>query len=196
HADLGIRGEANYFSVGIINVGWMTGSGRLARYVDLDGGIIDHYQIASHWTEEALVSGGHSSSERWQYNRAQEVTNDVLVRGIERYHTPVTLNSHPVSFATYSQPLIEDNWRTAREHGAPIVAADHWMAWTDQRNGVRIEAEGDGWAVVPGASMPKLTVLLPAGLPGEGSVQEIWGRSYTAVELADLVAGERRIIGR
>lgn len=196
YAELGIRGEANYFSVGIINAGWMTGSGRLARFVDLDGELIDHYQIASHWTEEALVSGGHSSSERWQFNRAQDVTNAVLVRGIERYHTPVTLNSHPVSFATYSQPLIEDNWRTAREHGAPIVAADHWMAWTDQRNGVRIEPSGDGWVVVPAASVPKLTVLLPDGVAGEGSTQEIWERSYTAVELTNLVAGERRVIAR
>jgi len=199
HAELGIRGEANYFSVGVINVGWMTGSGRLARFVDLDGEIIDHYQISSHWTEEALVSGGHSSSERWQVNRAQEVTNDVLVRGIERYHTPVTLNSHPVSFATYSRPLIEDNWKTAREHGAPIVAADHWMAWTDQRAGVRLAATGAGWTVTAERPVARLTLLFPedARPSGEGasvSAQTIWGRAYAAVELTNLGAGETRAI--
>jgi hypothetical protein len=199
HAELGIRGEANYFSVGVINVGWMTGSGRLARFVDLDGEIIDHYQISSHWTEEALVSGGHSSSERWQYHRAQEVTNDVLVRGIERYHTPVTLNSHPVSFATYSQPLIEDNWKTAREHGAPIVAADHWMAWTDQRDGVRLTPVPGGWEVTSDVAVDRLTLLFPEGARpaadgGTVSAQTIWGRTYAAVELTNLGAGETRVI--
>lgn len=197
HVELGIRAEANYVTVGLTNVGWMTGSGRLARFVDETGEIIDHYQISTHWTEEALVSGGHSSSERWQYNRAQETTNAIITRGIQRYHTPVTLNSHPVSFATYSQPLIEDNWKTARELGAPIVSADAWTAWTDQRNGVRLERSGAGYAVVADRAVDRLTVLLPegAGVSGEGvtaSQQTIWGRTYTAAELTNLIAGERR----
>jgi hypothetical protein len=199
HAELGIRGEANYFSVGVINAGWMTGSGRLARFVDLDGEIIDHYQIASHWTEEALVSGGHSSSERWQYSRAQQVTNDILVRGIDRYHTPVTLNSHPVSFATYSQALIEDNWKTAREHGAPIVAADHWMTWTDQRDRIRLAAKDGGWTVTASNAIERLTLLFPDGASpsGDGATvtpQTIWGRTYAAFELTNLAAGETRAI--
>jgi hypothetical protein len=198
HAELGIRGEANYFSVGVINAGWMTGSGRLARFVDLDGDLIDHYQIASHWTEEALVSSGHSSSERWQYNRAQQVTNDILVRGIERYHTPVTVNSHPVSFATYSQPLVEDNWKTAREHGAPIVAADHWMAWTDQRNGVRLDGTDSGWTVTAREAIGRLTLLFPEGSMPEGvgrqTTQTVWGRTYLALELTNLGANETRAI--
>jgi hypothetical protein len=177
----------------------MTGSGRLARFVDEAGEVIDHYQISSHWTEEALVSGGHSSSERWQYNRAQQVTNDLIVRGVERYHTPVTLNSHPVSFATYSQPLIEDNWKTAREHGAPIVAADHWMTWTDQRNGVVLEQTGTGWTVTSPAAIERLTILFPedAHPAGDGisvSTQTIWGKTYAAADVTNLTAGERRAI--
>jgi len=199
HAELGIRAEANYVTVGLVNVGWMTGSGRLARFVDESGEMIDHYQISTHWTEEALVSGGHSSSERWQFNRAREVTNDIIARGIERYHTPVTLNSHPVSFATYSQPLIEDNWKTAREHGAPIVAADHWTAWTDQRNGVTLERTRTGWTVSSPMAIDRLTILFPDDTDpaGEGvsvSTQTIWGRTYDAVEVTNLTAGERRVI--
>jgi hypothetical protein len=197
HAELGIRAEANYVTVGLTNVGWMTGSGRLARFVDESGEVIDHYQISTHWTEEALVSGGHSSSERWQYSRAQEATNGIIVRGIERYHTPVTLNSHPVSFATYSRPLIEDNWKTAREHGAPIVAADHWTAWTEQRDGVRLAEVENGWTISTENAVERVTLLFPAGSQpgGEGvsvTSQTIWGRSYDAVEVTNLGAEETR----
>lgn len=199
HVELGIRAEANYVSVGLINVGWMTGSGRLARFVDTDGDVIDHYQISTHWTEEALVSDGHSSSERWQYGRAQEATNAVIARGVQRYHTPVTLNSHPVSFATYSQPLIEDNWKTARELGAPVVAADHWTRWTDQRNGVSLERVNAGWAVSARESIEQLTILIAGtvDVAGDGiatRAQEIWGRTYTAVVVSNLAAGERRML--
>jgi predicted transcriptional regulator len=199
HAELGIRAEANYVTVGLTNVGWMTGSGRLARFVDTTGEMIDHYQISTHWTEEALVSSGHSSSERWQYQRAQEATNDIIVRGIERYHTPVTLNSHPVSFATYSQPLIESNWKTAREHGASIVAADHWTAWTDRRNGVRIARENGHWTVSSASAIDRLTLLCPEGSYPSGAgmsttTQVIWGKAYTARELTGLAAGEQRTI--
>ncbi len=199
HAELGIRSEANYVTVGLCNAGWMTGSGRLARFVDVTGDVIDHYQISTHWTEEALVSSGHSSSERWQYGRAQAVTNDIIVRGIERYHTPVTLNSHPVSFATYSRPLIEDNWKTARDHGAPIVSADAWTAWTDQRNAVTMRPTGDGWSLSADQSIERVTILFPPGTGPTGasnhvSRQTIWGRPYEALSVTNLSAGETRHI--
>lgn len=200
HAELGIRSEANYVTVGLTNVGWMTGSGRLARFVDETGEVIDHYQISTHWTEEALVSGGHSSSERWQYVRAQDATNDIIVRGIERYHTPVTLNSHPVSFATYSRPLIESNWATAREHGAPIVSADAWTDWTDRRNAVRLGRVNGSWTVSSSLAVGQVVILFPERTPSitsgdPRSRQLIWGRSYTAVQLTNLGAGETRQIG-
>ena len=103
--------------MGAILSGYLTGSGRLARFVDTTGQVIDHLQIASHWTEEILVSDAHGFSERWLYSRAREFTNGIINRSISRYHTPTVVNSHPVSFATYSRPLIESNWKTAREGG-------------------------------------------------------------------------------
>lgn len=192
HADLGIRGEANYFAMGPILSGYLTGSGRLARFVDTDGTIIDHLQIASHWTEEILVSDAHGFSERWLYSRAREFTNGIINRSIARYHTPTVINSHPVSFATYSQPLIESNWQTAREGGVPIVNAESWVDFTDARRGLSIAAAPEGYVVRADRPMPRVVVLMPEGVAATGATETIWGRDYTAVPLDDLAPGEER----
>ncbi len=192
HAELGIRGEANYFAMGPILSGYLTGSGRLARFVDVDGTIIDHLQIASHWTEEILVSDAHGFSERWLYSRAREFTNGIIKRSISHYHTPTVINSHPVSFATYSRPLIESNWKTAREGGVPIVSAESWVDFTDARRGLVISATADGYEVTADRPVPRVVALLPEGIPGNGQTETIWGRTYTAVTLDDLAAGEAR----
>jgi hypothetical protein len=192
HAELGIRGEANYFALGPILSGYLTGSGRLARFVDTDGTIIDHLQIASHWTEEILVSDAHGFSERWLYSRAREFTNGIINRSITRYHTPTVINSHPVSFATYSRPLIESNWQTAREGGVPIVNAETWVDFTDARRALSISTAANGYVVRAELPLPRVVVLLPEGVAATGATETIWGRSYTAVTLDDLAAGEER----
>ena len=199
HAELGIRGEANYFAMGVILSGYLTGSGRLAKFVDPTGEIIDHLQIASHWTEEILVSDTHGFSERWLYSRAQDFTNGIINRSISRYHTPTVINSHPVSFATYSQPLIESNWKTAREGGVPIVSPDAWVAFTDARRSVSISPTPEGFVITAEQSMDDVVVLCAAGSqvsgPGVSTSSEmIWGRTYVAVTISGLSAGESRSI--
>jgi hypothetical protein len=195
HAELGIRGEANTFSVGQVNIGYVAGSGRLAPYVDFDGEVIDHYQIPSHWTEEALINPGHSSSQNFSVIKAQALTNAIIQNANSTYFTPSVINSHPVSFATYSRPLIEDNWKTARELGMPIQSADSWMEWTDARRGLSIEKNDSGVNLSGTFPVSRATVLFPAGSAPEGSTrQSIWGIDYDAVEVNDLAAGESRRI--
>ena len=199
HAELGIRGEANYFAMGIIPSGYLTGSGRLAKFVDTTGEIIDHLQIASHWTEEILVSDTHGFSERWLYSRARDFTNGIIKRSISRYHTPTVINSHPVSFATYSQPLIESNWKTAREGGVPIISADSWVEFTDARRSIAITPTPGGFDISIEQSVDRVVVLCLAGVQVSGSgvstaPEVIWGRTYVAITITGLSAGETRSI--
>lgn len=191
-AELGIRGEANYFAMGPVLSGYLTGSGRLARFVDTDGAVIDHLQIASHWTEEILVSDAHGFSERWLYSRAQEFTNGIIRNSVARYHTPTVINSHPVSFATYSRPLIESNWRMARELGVPITDAESWVDFTDARRDLVLARDANGYTVTAGQSLPRAVLLCPAQAGASGSTETIWGRTYTAVTLDNMTAGETR----
>lgn len=197
-AELGIRGEANYFTMGPIPAGFMTGSGRLGRFVDTTGEMIDVYQIASHWTEEILVSDAHGFSERWLYSKGRAVTNGIITAAATRFHTPIVVNSHPVSFATYSRPLIESNWQTARGLGIPIVSADEWTAFTDIRNGVTISHDGSGWALRAGMAVPQASLLLPEGTSAPAGArltsQTIWGRTYSVATWTDLPAGSTAAI--
>lgn len=197
HAALDIRAEANYVCVPPFPAGFLCGSGRLIPYVDVTGEVIDHFQIPTMWTEEALINPHHGSSINWSLPKARNETNVIIQRAAQRYFTPVTINSHPVSFATYSQPLIEDNWRHARELNVPIISADAWTAWTDARRALSVTHNGAGWLLRADRAIPGLTVLLPTGTgasaTGTGR-QRIWGRDYEALRLTNLTAGEDRAI--
>ncbi|MGH2534830.1 MAG: hypothetical protein ACRDJW_21430 [Thermomicrobiales bacterium] len=197
YADLGARLECNYVSVHPLVVGHLCGSGRPLRFVDTDGSLIDCYQQPTHWTEEVLVHHGHSGGAHWQFARAIRETNGLIEAAARTFYTPICLNSHPVSFATYSSPLIEANWDKAREEGMRIISADRWLDWTAGRASARVEPEGDGWAVVADEALPALTLLFPPGIeptagPGESTEQTLWGRPYEAITLHGLAAGERR----
>ncbi len=195
-AELGIRAEANYFCVPPFPVGFLCGSGRPAPFVEENGDIIDHYQIPSAWTEEVLLHPTHSASMNWMLGKAQNETNAIIQRAAQRYYTPVTINSHPVSFATYSQPLIEDNWRQARELNVPIIGADDWMDWADARRALALEREGEHWTITADRPVPALTILFPVASSGGESagIERIWGRDYDAIHMTNLAAGERRLI--
>lgn len=199
HATLRIRAEANYVCVPPFPAGFLCGSGRLLPFVDVNGDVIDHLQVPTMWTEEVLINPHHGSSINWSLPRAQNETNAIIRRAAQRYFTPVTINSHPVSFATYSQPLIEDNWRQARELNVPILSADAWTAWTDARRGLSLARHDGGWILQADRPISELTVLLPAGtgVAGDGGApgtQGIWGRTYDALRLTNLAAGEARTI--
>ena len=128
--------------------------------------------------------------------KAQALTGAVIRNAHTTYYIPTILNSHPVSFATYSQPLIEDNWKTARELGIPIQSADEFMHWTDARRALTLRRTGNGYELRGPLPVPQAAILVPASTVRErASRQTIWGRDYDAVEITSLAAGETRHIG-
>ena len=192
-ADLGVRMDLNYLAVSPF-LGYMCGSGRPLRFVDETGALIDCFQQPTHWTEECLIHPEFVFSFKWPVERALEETGAIIRGAARRYYTPVALNSHPVSFATYSSPLIEGNWNAAAEEGMPILSADDWLDWTQSRDQVRIALDAEGGALYTDAPLPALTLLLPPALdagPTEGQtgMQERWGRRYATITFSDLSPG-------
>ena len=190
---LGVRMDLNYLAVSPF-LGYMCGSGRPLRFVDQDGVVINCFQQPTHWTEECLIHPEFVFSFKWDVERALKETGDIIRRAARLYYTPVALNSHPVSFATYSSPLIEGNWDTAVAEGVPILSADDWLNWTESRNQVRIELDPAGGTLHAASSLPAVTLLLPPALelnPGGGQTgaHERWGRRYTTITFSDLSAG-------
>ncbi len=192
-SELGVRMDLNYLAVSPF-LGYMCGSGRPLRFVDQDGALIDCFQQPTHWTEECLIHPEFVFSFKWDVERALKETGDIIRRAARRYYTPVALNSHPVSFATYSSPLIEGNWDTAVAEGVPILSADDWLDWTESRNQVRIDLDPAGGTLHAASPLPAVTLLLPPALelnPGGGQTgaQVRWGRRYTTITFSDLSTG-------
>jgi hypothetical protein len=199
-ADLGIGMDLNYVSVHPFPLGYMAGSGRPMRFVDTDGSVINCYQQPTLWTEEVLIHPEFVFSFKWTVEKALEETGKIIERAAREFYTPVAINSHPVSFATYSSPLVEGVWDKALSEGMPIMSADEWLAWTEARDGIRLERDAEGWAIQAGSPLTAATVLLPTGLRPEAgggvSQQSLWGREYTTVTVRGVSAGERRRIAR
>jgi hypothetical protein len=198
-AALGVQMELNYVSVHPFSVGYMAGSGRPLRFVDTDGALINCYQQPTMWTEEVLIHPRFVFSFKWTVERALQEVAAMIERAAQEFYTPITINSHPVSFATYSSPLIKGTWDLALAAGMPILSADRWLAWTAGRAQVRIVATPTGCTVHTSVALDTLTILLPAtGAPQADTVEvanaHLWGREYVALTLHNLAAGERRAV--
>ena len=192
-SELGVRMDLNYLAVSPF-LGYMCGSGRPLRFVDEGGALIDCFQQPTHWTEECLIHPEFVFSFKWPVERALEETGAIIRRAARRYYTPVALNSHPVSFATYSSPLIEGNWDAALAEGMPILSADDWLNWTESRDRLRITLDPAGGTLHAASPLPAATLLLPQALGalrtnGLTGRQERWGRRYTTITFSDLSAG-------
>jgi hypothetical protein len=192
--------ETNYLSSCLpFGLGYLCGSGRPLRFVDPDGAVIDCFQQPTSWTEECLINPSMIFSLKWSVHQAITETTRLLRRATREFYTPVTINSHPVSYATYTRQLIDENWDTARREGLPILSADRWLAWTETRDRLRLHRRAGDHLLSATQDVPAVTVLFPPGAAprvdgAEVSTQELWGCEYTAVTLRSIAAGETRPI--
>lgn len=193
-ADLGVRMDCNYLAVSPY-LGYLCGSGRPAPFVAEDGQLIDCWQQPTLWTEECLIHPEYVFSFRWSVSQAVAATDALIADAATLYYTPVAINSHPVSFASYSRPLIEANWRAAQRHHMPIQAVAGWLEWTQHRHAMRLIRHSDGWYLHTPVAVASCAVLVPdtlTPLPTATLVQR-WGQNWWAVECHDLDAGLHRI---
>lgn len=194
-AKLGVVMELNYISVHPFSLGYMAGSGRPLPFVDTNGELIACLQQPTMWTEEVLIHPSFVFSFKWTVERALHEVEQMIARAIGVFYTPIAINSHPVSFATYSSPLIEGTWDRALAAGMTIRSADDWLAWTEARKSVRLEKDGEAWVIQSALPLAELTLLCPAAATelGDGaSSQQLWGAQYRTVTLRHLIPGERR----
>lgn len=199
-ATLGVQMETNFVSVHPFPLGYMAGSGRALRFVETSGALIDCYQQPTMWTEEVLIHPGFVFSFKWSVERALQEVDEMIAQATRQFYTPITINSHPVSFATYSSALIEGTWDRALAAGMPIWSADRWLGWTQARSSVRLQPSGQGYRLHTPQAMDQLTLLYPPGasLPNTASTVQtirLWGNEYHVLSIHDLAAGEVRQVG-
>ena len=199
-ASEGVRMDCNFLGSCLpAGLNYLCGSGRPLRFVDTDGAVIDCFQQPTSWTEECLINPSMIFSMKWPDHQAILETTRLLRRAASEFYTPITINSHPVSYATYTRDLIEANWDAARRAGLPILSADRWLAWTEARDRLRLHRRDRGYILSATQALATATILFPPGTTphaerAEVSLQELWGREYVALTLREIAAGETRAI--
>lgn len=187
-AELSVGMDCNYLSVSPFSLGYMTGSGRPMRFVDESGAVLPIYQQATQWTEECLIHPEFVFSERWSVTQALAETGAIIRRAAREFHTPVAINSHPVSYATYSAPLVQGVWATAQAEGMPILSADEWLDWAEARDAIRLTQSADGrWVLHTPHPLAAITIVLPPHL--SGVLQTLWGQPRNTLTLRNLSKG-------
>lgn len=195
-ASHGVRLDCNYLAVSPY-LGYVCGSGRAVRFVDEQGHIIDCFQQPTLWTEECLIHPEYVFSFKWDLVQAVAVTDQFIAAAALRYYTPVTINSHPVSFATYSRPLIEANWQAAQRHGMPIVSADRWLDWTTCRDQLHLQCTNGTWMITTNQPLHCVSIIVPAHITASAPTITVirWGMELQVLELHALAVGSH-VIGQ
>jgi hypothetical protein len=200
-AELGVRMDFNWVSICPFSATYMIGSGRPAKFVDLDGEILDIFQQSTLYSEDVILAP-FIFSLKWPTEKALAHMKGMLDETISTYYTPVGLNSHPVSFATYSAQCVEGLFDMAKERGMPIITGEAWLDFTQARYRAELldVQTGDGslrFVLSVDGGCPELTVMWPlgdrevAGVTSDGAaqpvtVEERWGRRYAMLYLAPV----------
>ena len=135
--------------------GFLTGSGMPMRFADLDGTLIDVYQVASQMTDES--------------GQSYPFTIDTLLDralGAEGYYGAYTINAH--TDAPYPIPEAIAVVASAQARDVPIITSRQMLEWLDARNGSSFDSIAwDGatatlsFKVTPGAGANGLQALVP-----------------------------------
>lgn len=179
----GIRLDADYY---YWPAGWVqnrpghfTGSAMPMRFAELNGSIIDVYNVVTQMTDES--------------EQSYPSTSDALLSaavGPQGFYGVYTVNAHT---DTASSPVWDGAVSSAQARGVPIVSAAQMVRWLDGRNGSSFS--GVAWngtalsfAVSPGLGARGLQVMVPAS-SGAGTLAEITGPGGVVPFTLDTIKG-------
>ena len=134
YAELGIDMDLNAMGTGASWLRYLTGSARPMRFVDVDGTLVDCFQQSTQAFDDLSVKDLLTADAIGQAG----LTRRLMEENVTRYFAPLSMLSHPVSFATYSSAYMHQSWTAARELGLPMWSAFEWAAFTRARDRARI----------------------------------------------------------
>jgi hypothetical protein len=158
----GVRLDTNYYHYPSAWIGsrpgFLTGSGTVMRFADLDGSTIDVFQAATQMTDE----GG----------QAYPSTVDALLDralGTEGYYGVFTANMHTDEVSSPGSDAIV---ASALAHDVPVVSARQMLEWVDGRDRSSFRSfswDGSvlGFSIRVGAGANGLQAMLPVDAGGK-----------------------------
>lgn len=181
----GYRWDSNYFTAPPTGRCFMTRAGLPMEFVDTSGKVLPSYQLASQFSDETvLAASGAPFSLKLQPPEAIALVTRIIRENATKYHSMVTINSHPVSFATYSQPLWEPVLKFAKEQGVPVMTVGKLAAFWEQRQSSALRPVAAGTREIHGDARPGLTAMIPlrAGETAKNT-RVVMGRTFAVVPL-------------
>jgi len=189
--EMGFRWDSNFFTCPPRTRYYMTGAGLPCPLVDLDGAILDIFEQPAQFSDETtLAAGGFPFSLNLSVEEAITVITEQLRANAEQFHSLLCINTHPVSYATYSAPLWDAVFAEAQARGIPRMALETWAAFWECRHAVQVgeprrDEGGWEWEVrapeeSEAGTRHAVSLLLPAFHAGEGLASLQWNAAPAA----------------
>jgi hypothetical protein len=142
---------------------YLCGSGRPMKFFDLNG------TLHNCWQQPVVTYDDATLVEflRDNADSARRVFDGALAAALKTHHTATPILSHPVSFCTYSRPVMEHCFDRLHDESAPIYSADAWLDFIDRRSIVRIEQARDDSGDIA-CTVSDLRGRIPLMVPAKG----------------------------
>jgi hypothetical protein len=183
--EAGFTWDSNYFTCPPNTRSYMTGAGLPCPLVDLDGTVLDIFEQPAQFSDETtLRAGGFPFSLNLETEEAVSLLSDLLFINAEEYHSLLCINTHPVSFATYSRLFWEEVFSAAGALNIPRMALETWAAFWERRLSVSAGAgvkEGNiwRWEVQAPQESADLRLMIPRQWGGERLLGVYWNGEET-----------------
>ena len=181
----GYSWDSNYFTAPPTGRCYMTRAGLPMELIEPSGNVLPAYQLAAQFSDETvLAASGMAFSLKLQPPEAIALVTRIIKENATRNHSMVTINSHPVSFATYSQPLWEPVLKFAKEQGIPVMTVGRLSRFWETRRAVRLRPIPRGQHSVESTVSAGLTAMIPLRA-GETApnMRTVAGRAFAVVRL-------------
>ncbi|HOD48700.1 MAG TPA: hypothetical protein PKY01_11920 [Candidatus Hydrogenedentes bacterium] len=172
---------------------YMCGSGRPLKFCDRDGTMHDC------WQQPLVILDDESLIPFLRDHRdaACSAFDAALDAALAQNHTAMPMLSHPVSFCTYSSPVMEHVFERLHGAGAPIYNADEWLRFIDWRAEARVAVEQDEsggiFCTVSGLA-GRIPVMFPARKLREGSLRVSVNGENAPYSVLDRLGEEHLVI--
>lgn len=178
--EAGFTWDSNYFTCPPNTRSYMTGGGLPCPLVDLDGAVLPIFEQPAQFSDETtLKAGGFPFSLNLETEEAVSLLSDLLFFNAEEYHSLLCINTHPVSFATYSRRFWEEVFSAASAMNIPRMALETWADFWERRLSVRVGAgrcENNlwHWEVQAPPQSADLRLMIPRQWGGERLLGIYW----------------------
>jgi len=160
----GFSWDTNFFTCPPTTRFYMTGSGLPLPFVDVTGEVLPVWQMSAQFSDETtLAAGGFSFSLNYTEAEGIEAVCSLMRANADGQHSLLCVNTHPVSFATYSVGMWDAVLVDAERLSIPRLSLEGFAAFWERRQKItirRVPAGEPSWEVTVPEASPDISILV------------------------------------